>query len=621
MPALLVSLGGLALSWRHADQAVNDATRVQALTLSELIAGNFGLAAKKPNAEQAHRAVTDAFRSDSRLLQDVSEMRVLDRSGVVRWSRKVEEIGRQWPDASRLLGAPPDSRVSVTSRRAEVVRPLGGLDCATCHAGDAFNLGVLQIGFDEPTLHVQVAQVFRAALVSLLVFALVLFVCTALSLHFFLSRPLRRLAGMMRRAEEGDFLVRAPVTGSDELGQLSEAFNRMLARLTEMKAQEIDTHRDLAHAHEQLSLKVALEQRLTELSLLYDVARSLNSTLELPELFDRVSALVTERMKIPQFSIMLLNPGGGLEVKFSVPRGSAEGMSFAPGEGVCGRAAKSMKAIYVPDLASDGSFLAKGGHVAAGSLLAVPMVHKNTLLGVLNFERPQPAAFDAAEIELFTAVADQAAMAVQNARLYEETLELSITDTLTGVPNRRHLFARLEMEIARAHRFGTGVSFLMIDIDHFKKLNDAAGHRAGDVTLRQVCDLMRVSVRKVDTLGRYGGEEFALVLPQVSKAEALEVAEKLRASVEQFRFTHGDTQPGGRVTISVGVAHLPTDATTLEKFVDCADSALYASKRGGRNKVSGYAPGMELHPGRERGPHAQKRTRSGEQPAVAAKSG
>src|SRR4029077_12734551 len=151
--------------------------------------------------------------------------------------------------------------------------------------------------------------------------------------------------------------------------------------------------------------------------------------------------------------------------------------------------------------------------------------------------------------------------AVQNARLHGQTVELSITDTLTGVPNRRHLFQQLEAEINRANRFGTQLSILMIDIDHFKKLNDAAGHSAGDEVLREVCSLMRRMVRRVDTLARYGGEEFVVVLPQVTRAEALEVAEKLRRSVADAPIPHREVQPEKRVTISVGVANLPIDAT------------------------------------------------------------
>src|SRR6185369_12349473 len=168
-----------------------------------------------------------------------------------------------------------------------------------------------------------------------------------------------------------------------------------------------------------------------------------------------------------------------------------EGLTFAVGEGICGHAAATRKSVYVADLESDQQFFKMRGGAGAkgrGSLLALPMVHGDELLGVLNFERPEKAGFSASEIEFFMGVADQAAMAVKNAQLHAQTVELSITDPLTGISNRRHLFAQLELEIARANRFGTQLSFLMIDIDYFKKLNDAAGHSAGDSVLRHVCE-------------------------------------------------------------------------------------------------------------------------------------
>jgi diguanylate cyclase (GGDEF)-like protein len=119
----------------------------------------------------------------------------------------------------------------------------------------------------------------------------------------------------------------------------------------------------------------------------------------------------------------------------------------------------------------------------------------------------------------------------------------------------------------------------------------------------------------VDTLARYGGEEFVVLLPQVTREEAMEVAEKLRQAVETAPIAYREVQPGGVITISVGVASLPADATERDRLVDCADSALYASKRSGRNKVNAFAPGMEVHPGRERGPHVRRRP--GEVPVVA----
>jgi diguanylate cyclase (GGDEF)-like protein len=248
------------------------------------------------------------------------------------------------------------------------------------------------------------------------------------------------------------------------------------------------------------------------------------------------------------------------------------------------------------------------GSTGRGSLLSVPMVHGGQLLGVLNFERHEKLDFGAEEIEFFTAVSDQAAMAVQNARLHEQTVAMSVTDPLTGIPNRRFLFQQLEAELARANRFSTEFSMLMIDIDHFKLLNDTAGHRAGDDVLRQVCAILKTGARKVDTLARYGGEEFVILLPQIGRAEAITIAQKLCDAVASAPLEHAKSQPGGRVTISVGVANLPHDATEQTRLIDCADSALYASKRTGRNKVSAYEAGMELDPGRERGPNKVRRS-------------
>jgi len=608
LPGLVVALLGAGYFWRETRRAVQEAAHREALALAEFVDSTFTL----PQADRTHphSAVAEVLASDTRLLRSVAELRVLTPEGRIRWSRQRSEEGTQHPEAARLTAPTPETARSAREG-TEVVRPLGGPDCAGCHTGDtAQHLGVLQVRLSEPLLSRQLSAVFQGAMGATLVFGVMLALATALALHFFFSRPLRRLSGIMRRAEEGDFLVRAETRGTDELSRLGAAFNQMLARLTSMKAEEIDTHRDLALANEKLALKEKLEERITELSLLFDVAHSLNSTLELSELLERITRLVVERLKIPNFSIMLRNADGLLEVRSAWPqhRGS-EGLTFGIGEGACGRAAETLRAVYLPDVADRSSIFAKRNLVGGtdhGSLLSVPMVHMDTLLGVMNFHRPEVAGFSPEELELLMAVADQAATAVKNARLHAETVLLTMTDPLTGVPNRRHLFGRLESELARAERYGTPLSILMIDVDHFKKLNDAAGHRAGDETLRTVCEVLRPCVRKVDTLARYGGEEFMVLLPQTAKEGAVAVGEKLRRAVLETAALASTTQPTGHVTISIGVACFPLDANDQEMLVDCADAALYASKRGGRNKVSAYEPGMEIHPGRERGPHASR---------------
>ena len=500
----------------------------------------------------------------------------------------------------------------------EVLYPLGGVACGGCHLGQAtLRTGVLQLSVDEPALRTEVAQVFINASWFITLFVLTLGATVVLAVRVFVSRRIARLVAIMKRAEDGDLIVRAPDLGQDELGGLALAFNRMLARLTDLKAIEIDTQRDLERARTDLELKAELETRVAELQILYDLARTIAASLDLNEVLQRVASLLPQKLQVPKFSLMLLNADGKLEVlKAHPPNVGSEGLTFAIGEGVCGKAAELRRSWYVADLEKDELFRVRGDARVKerGCLLSVPMVRGEELLGVLNFERPRKADFGPEELEFFAAVADQVGLAVQNARLHEQTVALSITDALTGVPNRRYLFQQLEAEIARAARFDTPLTMLMIDIDHFKQLNDSAGHSAGDDVLRRVCQLLKHNLRKVDTLARYGGEEFVVLLPQVSRQESLEVAEKLRKSIAEGNLEHGKSQPAGRVTISIGVASIPLDATDQAKLVDCADSALYASKRGGRDKVTAYQPGMEAEPTRQRGPRA--RERSGEQPAL-----
>lgn len=606
LPGLVVTLLGVGHFWREARVAVQDATQVESLALAEFVASTF-LLPQGPGSH-AHGAVTEVLHSDTRLFRSVADVRVLTPDGRVRWSRAPSEIGTVHPEASRLTRPGPETARSADGV-TEVVRPLGGPECGSCHSrGEVPGASVLQMRMTEPALHQQLTRVFGGALGSMAVFAVILALVIALSLHFNLTRPLRRLSAAMGRAEAGDLLVRADVRGTDEIARLGAAFNQMLARLTTMKAEEIDTHRDLELVKEKLALKDELEERLRELSLLFDVTRSLSSTLELDELLEGVTRLVVERLQIPEFSIMLVSAEGTLEVRQAWPEGrGSEGLIFSVGEGACGRAAQTHKAVYLPDVGDPTSIFARRGlekdALVTGALLAVPMVHAGTLMGVVNFQRPLIASFSAGEIELLTAVADIAAAAVKNARLHAETVKLTMTDPLTGVPNRRHLFQRMELELARAQRFGTPLGLLMVDVDHFKRLNDLAGHRAGDETLRRVCDILRSRVRKVDTLARYGGEEFVLLLPHATKQDAVEVAEKLRRAVAETIVLTQPGLPGGHVTVSVGVSHFPTDANTQEGLVDSADAALYCSKRTGRNRTTPFEMGMEIHPGRERGPH------------------
>lgn len=164
-------------------------------------------------------------------------------------------------------------------------------------------------------------------------------------------------------------------------------------------------------------------------------------------------------------------------------------------------------------------------------------------------------------------------------------IQLAITDGLTELFNYRYFKEQLTQEIIRAKRHNTNVSIAMIDIDYFKNYNDTHGHPAGDLVLKTIADLLRNNIRKIDIAARYGGEEFALILAETDKQAASFVANKIKNLIEKQEFNYEETQPNGKLTISMGIATLPDDATTLDDLVKMADQRLYRAKKAGRNRV------------------------------------
>lgn len=169
--------------------------------------------------------------------------------------------------------------------------------------------------------------------------------------------------------------------------------------------------------------------------------------------------------------------------------------------------------------------------------------------------------------------------------------EASSRDALTGCFNRRFLVQTMEREFGRASRYGNKLSFILLDLDHFKNVNDTYGHIAGDEVLKSTAKVIQDSLRNSDTLGRYGGEEFGIILPETDLPGAIVLAERLRVKIASTPIYHNNTKLS--VTTSVGVAQLSTDFESIEQFIHAADMALYHSKENRRNKVTAYNP--EIH--------------------------
>lgn len=170
-------------------------------------------------------------------------------------------------------------------------------------------------------------------------------------------------------------------------------------------------------------------------------------------------------------------------------------------------------------------------------------------------------------------------------RLRQELAELALSDSLTGLPNRRYFEEILREELSRIRRYGVPCSVAMVDVDHFKDYNDNVGHLAGDEVLRELADLLRRNLRDADVAARYGGEEFGLILVQTPVEKAWEVVERVRAIIERHPFPHEEVLPSSRLTISAGIAACTDPEVQFEELVQRADRALYAAKNAGRNRV------------------------------------
>ncbi|MFB0525997.1 MAG: diguanylate cyclase [bacterium] len=223
------------------------------------------------------------------------------------------------------------------------------------------------------------------------------------------------------------------------------------------------------------------------------------------------------------------------------------------------------------------------------SFAVIPIVVKNEPLGSLIVSQSKLkrkiTEEDFAPLLLF---ANQVGIAIENAKLHKETKELTRVDELTQVYNQREFQRRLPEDIELTRRYAHFLSLAMLDIDDFKHYNDANGHLAGDTVLKQLSQILTGNLRRTDAPFRYGGEEFAVILPATSREGALIILEKVRKEVENFPFEQREKQPGGNVTVSIGIATYPIDTKKAEDLVNCADKALYRAKAMGKNKTCLY---------------------------------
>ena len=222
------------------------------------------------------------------------------------------------------------------------------------------------------------------------------------------------------------------------------------------------------------------------------------------------------------------------------------------------------------------------------SHLTLPLAVEGEILGCLSLNSDEPNAFDAQDLQFLSVIGYQMAASLKHFQRFSSVKNMATYDTLTGLYNRRYFEERLGVEAEKSFYSGVPLSLVMVDLDHFKKVNDTFGHTEGDEILCKISSLLKNSVRRKDTVARYGGEEFMLILPEAGLEQSFVIAERIRQSVEKTLFEVGRAQVN--LTLSMGISNFPSHRVkSKEELIKMADQALYDAKRGGRNRVCIFA--------------------------------
>ncbi len=380
------------------------------------------------------------------------------------------------------------------------------------------------------------------------------------------TRPLEELGEAAARVASGDLSTSIEVRSKDEVGRLAGAFNSMTDDLRTYIG-------ELQASRSELQAGVA---RLGDtLSATHDLDRILSVVLD--------TALASTRARA---GAVLLLSADRRELELAVghnleERHVPQGLRLPLGAGISGGVARSGTPVRVGS--GDADAAPAEGEPSGTALVAVPLKSSTTVIGVLLlWDHEGGEDFTDDDVATLRTFTSQATVAVDNVLLHEEARRLSITDGLTGLWNYRYFTMTIGKEIERAARFDRPLALLVLDLDHFKLVNDVFGHQRGDAVLVELAARVRAQVRDVDTLARYGGEEFVVVLPETDEDGAGLFAERIRAAVRRRPFGEAGEQQID-VTASIGVAVFPSNGATSTELLRRADEALYVAKRSGRD--------------------------------------
>jgi diguanylate cyclase (GGDEF)-like protein len=385
--------------------------------------------------------------------------------------------------------------------------------------------------------------------------------------------PVTRILATLERFETGDYAAPpVPEQGPAELRSIGLRLSSLASALETSRAEGDSKTREAAAHAERLRIIVEMGREITgSLNLRYVLSAVSTSVLRL-EVCTRCVIWLTDESAlslVPHFD------SAGV-------KGRVEGLEpIRVGEEVVGKAARFGR-IIGPEPVSHPLV-----DEPWGVAIAIPMIVGARVVGVIEAGSAVQTELPPELVDVVGTMSSQAATAIEAARLYERAEHMGRTDPLTQLPNRRELDTTLAAEVSRAARYHRPLSIAMLDLDHFKKVNDTYGHARGDEILQQAAEVMSLAVRDTDTIYRYGGEEFLLLMPESDEGASLTLCDRIRRAVEEHVAVPGAS--ADHVTVSCGVASYPADGTEASRLVKAADGALYGAKRAGRNRVRSAA--------------------------------
>jgi diguanylate cyclase (GGDEF)-like protein len=316
---------------------------------------------------------------------------------------------------------------------------------------------------------------------------------------------------------------------------------------------------------------------------LFEIGKLIGSDLDPGILLSRIAELICQLIDAKACSVMLLDADRKrllAKAAYGLRTERMHSLSFRVGEGVAGWVVERGEPALISDVSADPRFVPlPANQTPIASMLCVPLLARGERVGVVTATSERNGAFDTSHLELVRFIATTIALDVENVRLHR----VAVTDPLTGAYNREFLIARLPQEIEAALERDRTLSVAMVDVDHFKSVNDQHGHGVGDFVLAEVARRLRGAIRAGDLLVRYGGEEFLAVLPKADAGRAWEVGERMRQRVCERAFDVGDGV-ALLLRISVGIAQWRV-GEKMPDLIERADVALYGAKERGRNRV------------------------------------